>query len=65
MTLEKYRDFIQECRYAVKRAKAQRNLILLRDVKSNKKGFLKYINGTMKTRENLGLLLNATGILVT
>ena len=34
-------------------------------MKSNKKGFYKYINSKRKTRKNVGLLLNGAGDLVT
>ncbi|GAB0209103.1 mitochondrial enolase superfamily member 1 [Grus japonensis] len=37
----------------------------VRDVKDNKKGFYKYIGDKRKTRENVGLLLNEMGNLVT
>ncbi|GAB0177726.1 target of Nesh-SH3 [Grus japonensis] len=36
-----------------------------RNVKNNKKGFFKYISSKRKTRENVGLLLNEVGDLVT
>lgn len=44
--------------------KAQMELSLARHVKDNKKGFCKYID-EKKTRENMQLLLNETGDLVT
>ncbi|KAK4811992.1 hypothetical protein QYF61_022988 [Mycteria americana] len=40
-------------------------LDLARDVKDNKKGFFKYIGDKRKARENVGLLLNKAGDLVT
>ncbi|GAB0208090.1 mitochondrial enolase superfamily member 1 [Grus japonensis] len=40
-------------------------LNLARVVKDNKKGFFKYISSKRKTRENVGLLLNEVGALVT
>jgi len=40
-------------------------LKLARDVKDNKKGFFKCISSKRKTRDNVGLLLNKVGILVT
>lgn len=45
--------------------KAQMELNLARDFKDNKKGFYKYIGDKKKTRENMQLLLNETGDLVT
>ena len=40
-------------------------LNLAQDVKDNKKGFFKYISRKRKTGENVGLLLNGVGTLVT
>lgn len=40
-------------------------LNLARDAKDNKKGFFKYINNRKKTKENVGLVLNKVGALVT
>ncbi|PKU31816.1 rna-directed dna polymerase from mobile element jockey-like [Limosa lapponica baueri] len=49
-----------------RKAKASLELKLARDVKVNKKGFFfKYIGGKRKTRENVGLLLNEMGAMVT
>ena len=50
------------CRDGVRKAKACLELNLLRDAKGNKKGF--YIN-SKRTGENVGLLLNGAGDLVT
>ncbi|GAB0207863.1 hypothetical protein GRJ2_003252000 [Grus japonensis] len=50
---------------ATRKAKAHLELNLARDVKDNKKGFFKYISSKRKTRENVGLLLNEVGALVT
>ncbi|GAB0206869.1 mitochondrial enolase superfamily member 1 [Grus japonensis] len=49
----------------VRKGKAQMELNLARDVKDNKKGFYKYISDKRKARENVGLLLNGAGALVT
>lgn len=38
---------------------------LAKDVKDGKKVFIKYISKKRKTRENMGLLLNEVGVLVT
>jgi len=40
-------------------------LNLTGDVKDNKKSFFKYISSKWKTRDNVGLLLNTVGVLVT
>ncbi|GAB0181788.1 mitochondrial enolase superfamily member 1 [Grus japonensis] len=63
-TWEEYRDVVRECRDATRKAKAQLELNLARDVKYTKKGFLKYISSKRKTKENVGLLLNEVGALV-
>ncbi|GAB0204878.1 mitochondrial enolase superfamily member 1 [Grus japonensis] len=62
---EEYRDVVRECRDAMRKAKAHLELNLARDVKDNKKGFFKSISSKRKTRENVGLLLNEVGALVT
>ena len=38
---------------------------LAKEIKDNKKGFLKYVNSKKKTRKNVGPLLNKRGVLVT
>jgi len=40
-------------------------LNLSRHIKDNKKGFFRYIRSKWKTRENVRLLLNKMGLLVT
>jgi len=40
-------------------------LKLARDVKNNKKDFFNYISNKRKARDNVGLLLNEVGVLVT
>ncbi|KAK4827148.1 hypothetical protein QYF61_015102 [Mycteria americana] len=49
----------------VRKAKADLELSLARDVKDNKKGFYKFINSKRKTKENMGPLLNVARELVT
>jgi len=51
--------------HATSKAKAHLELNLARDVKNNKKGFFNYISSKRKTRDNVGLLLNEVGALVT
>ncbi|GAB0204029.1 mitochondrial enolase superfamily member 1 [Grus japonensis] len=63
-TWEENRDVVRVCRDATRKAKAHLELNLARDVKDNKKGFFKYISNKMKTRENVGLLLNEMDALV-
>ncbi|GAB0182556.1 mitochondrial enolase superfamily member 1 [Grus japonensis] len=63
-TWEEHRNVVRVCRDAMRKAKAHLELNLVRDVK-DKKGFFKYISSKKKTRENVGLLLNEVGALVT
>jgi len=64
-TWEEYRNVVRACRDATRKAKADLELKLARDVKNNKKGFFKYISSKRKTRDNVGPLLNEVGVLVT
>ncbi|KAK4811175.1 hypothetical protein QYF61_019806 [Mycteria americana] len=65
VTREEYRNTVQTCRDEVRKAKAQLELNLARDVKGNKKGFYKYISSKRNTRESGDPLLNEVGDLVT
>ena len=58
-------NVVRTCRDVTRKAKVHLELNLARDVKDNKKGFFKYISRKRKTRENVGLLLNEVGALVT
>jgi len=49
----------------MRKAKVHLELNLARDVKDNRKGFFKYISSKQVTRDNVGLLLNEVGVLVT
>jgi len=64
-TWEEYRNVVRACRDAKRKAKAHLELNLARDVKNNKKGFFNYISSKRKARDNVGLLLNEVGVLVT
>ncbi|GAB0208568.1 mitochondrial enolase superfamily member 1 [Grus japonensis] len=64
-TWEEYRNADRVCRDATRKAKAHLELNLAGEVKENKKGFFKYISSKRKTRENVVLLLNEVGALVT
>jgi len=64
-TWEEYRNIVRGCREAMRKAKAHLEFNLARDVKDNMKGFFKYISSKRMTRENVGLLLNEVGALVT
>ncbi|CAM4533257.1 unnamed protein product [Lepidochelys olivacea] len=65
MTREKYKNIAQACRNEIRRAKSHLELQLARDVKSNKKGFFRYVNNKKKVKETVGPLLNEGGNLVT
>jgi len=56
---------VRACMDATRKTKAHLELKLARDVKNNKKGFFNYISSKRKTRDNVGLLLNEVGVLVT
>ncbi|GAB0207584.1 hypothetical protein GRJ2_003224100 [Grus japonensis] len=62
---EEYRETVQAARDQVRKAKAQTELNLARDVKDNKKSFYSYVSDKRRTRENVGILQNETGHLVT
>ena len=55
---------MRACRDVMRKTKVHLGLNLVREVKDNKKGFLKYVNSKTKTRENVGPLLNEVGALV-
>ena len=46
------------CRDKIRKAKAQMELNLARDVKNNKKGFYRYIGWRRQTKESVPLLIN-------
>jgi len=48
-----------------RKAKAHLELNLARDVKNNNKSFFKYISSKQKTGDNVELLQNEVGVLVT
>jgi len=64
-TWEEYRNVVRACRDETRKVKAHPELKLARDVKNNKKGFFNYISSKGKARNNVGPLLNETGVLVT
>lgn len=53
-----------ETRSLVMKVKGQLELHLMREINGNKKGLYKCTNDRRKTRENVGLLLNGAGALV-
>ncbi|CAM4569362.1 unnamed protein product [Caretta caretta] len=65
MTREEYKNIARTCRNDIRRAKSHLELQLARDVKSNKKGFFRYVGNKKKAKESVGPLLNEGGNLVT
>ncbi|CAM4646594.1 unnamed protein product [Lepidochelys kempii] len=65
MTREEYKNVAWACRNEIRRAKSHLELQLARDVKSNKKGFFRYVGNKKKAKESVGPLLNEGGNLVT
>ncbi|GAB0183916.1 mitochondrial enolase superfamily member 1 [Grus japonensis] len=62
---EEYRETVQAARDQVRKAKALVEINLARDVKVNRKSFYRCVSDKRRTRENVGLLWNETGDLVT
>ncbi|CAM5150605.1 unnamed protein product [Natator depressus] len=65
MTREEYKNIAGACRNEIRRAKSHLELQLARGVKSNKKGFFRYVGNKKKAKESVGPLLNEGGNLVT
>ncbi|KFR04113.1 hypothetical protein Y956_00814, partial [Nipponia nippon] len=64
-TWGEYREMARTCRYGIRKAKAQMEQKLARDVKNNKKGFYKYIRQKRKAKESVTALIDMNGELVT
>jgi len=56
--LEEYRDTVQACRNTVRKAKAHLELVLVRNMKDNKKTFYRNISSKSKAKESMDLLQN-------
>ncbi|CAM5088769.1 unnamed protein product [Natator depressus] len=65
MTRDEYKNIARACRSEIRKAKPHLELQLARDVKSNKKGFFRYVGNKKKVKESVGPLLNEGGSLVT
>ena len=52
-TWEEYRNVVRACRDVTRKAKAHLELYLAKEIKDNRKGFLKYVSSKRKTRENV------------
>jgi len=55
---EEYMDAVLMCRNEIRKAKAQMELNLARDVKNNKKGFYSYIGQKRQAKERVPPLVN-------
>ncbi|PKU32701.1 hypothetical protein llap_16995 [Limosa lapponica baueri] len=62
---EEYREIVRAASDQVRKAKAQIDLNLARDINSIKKSFYRYVSDKKKTRENVGPLQKEAGDLVT
>ncbi len=60
----KIKAVVRICREKTGKAKAQLQLKLASIVSDNKKGFLKYVNGKRKSKENIGAILVEDGHLI-
>ncbi|CAM4584870.1 unnamed protein product [Lepidochelys kempii] len=65
MTRDEYINIARACRNEIRKAKSHLELQLARDVKSNKKGFFRYVGNKKKAKESVGPLLNEGGNLMT
>lgn len=63
-TWKDYRNIVRVCRDITMKIKAHPELSLVRAIKDNKKDFYKYISSKRKIKENMGSLINQTGVLV-
>jgi len=62
---EEYREAARLRRDGVRKAKAQLELNLARDVKNNKKGFYRYVSWKKTVKESVPPLMSETGELAT
>ncbi|CAM4559525.1 unnamed protein product [Lepidochelys olivacea] len=65
MTRDEYINIARAYRNEIRKAKSHLELQLVRDVKSNKKSFFRYVGNKKKAKESVGPLLNEGGNLVT
>mgnify|MGYP001851525230 CR=1 FL=1 len=57
---EEYRAVVHVCRDRIRKAKAQMELNLARDVKDNKKGFYRYIGRRRQAKESVPPLMKGS-----
>uniref|UniRef100_A0A670IGU3 Reverse transcriptase domain-containing protein n=1 Tax=Podarcis muralis TaxID=64176 RepID=A0A670IGU3_PODMU len=60
-TKEEFKQIASTCRHKVRKAKAQNELRLAREVESNKKGFYGYVRSKRKNKETVGSLRGEDG----
>lgn len=65
ITKEEFKQISRTCREKVRKAKAQNELRLAREVKNNKKGFFGYLRSKRKNKEMVGPLRGEDGKLLT
>uniref|UniRef100_A0A803T8Q3 Reverse transcriptase domain-containing protein n=1 Tax=Anolis carolinensis TaxID=28377 RepID=A0A803T8Q3_ANOCA len=65
ITKEEFKRIANSCREKVRKAKAQNELRLARDIKNNKKGFFAYVGRKRKKKEAIGPLQGVDGVMVT
>ena len=58
---EEYRAVVRVCRDRIRKAKAQMELNLVRDVKDNKKGFYRYLGRRRQAKESVPPLMKGNG----
>ncbi|MFV1168848.1 hypothetical protein QMK97_29500, partial [Klebsiella pneumoniae] len=61
VTWEEYRDAVRTCRRRIRKAKAQVELNLARDVKNNMKAFYRYIGQKRQAEMGIPSLVNLKG----
>uniref|UniRef100_A0A803SNX3 Reverse transcriptase domain-containing protein n=1 Tax=Anolis carolinensis TaxID=28377 RepID=A0A803SNX3_ANOCA len=65
ITKEEFKRIANTCREKVRKAKAQNELRLARDIKNNKKGFFAYVGRKRKKKEAIGPLQGEDGVMAT
>ena len=60
-TREEYRHAVWTCRDVIRKAKAQTEVNLARDIRNNKEGFYRYIGQKRQAKESISPLLNEEG----
>ena len=60
---EEYRAAVRGCRDRIRKAMAQMELNLVRDVKDSKKGFYRYIGRRRQAKESVPPLMKGNGFL--